>query len=80
MKAYYTELDKKEILIGQKERHLDARQLKDIPIFFVVGRSRSGTTLLRTLFDAHQKVFEPHEMPGLRLFHHLQQYTSSSPL
>jgi len=61
MKAYYTELDKKEILIGQKERHLDARQLKDIPIFFIVGRPRSGTTLLRTLFDAHPNVVVPPE-------------------
>lgn len=58
---YYTELDKKKILIGQQERHLDARQLKDIPIFFVVGRPRSGTTLLRTLFDAHPNVIVPPE-------------------
>ncbi len=35
--------------------------LKDIPIFFVVGRPRSGTTLLRTLFDAHPNVSFPPE-------------------
>jgi len=61
MKSYYTELDKKEILIGQKERHLSSRQLMDIPIFFIVGRPRSGTTLLRTLFDAHPNVIVPAE-------------------
>ncbi len=61
MKEFYTELDQREILIGQRERHLDARQLKDIPVFFVVGRPRSGTTLLRTLFDAHPNVTVPPE-------------------
>lgn len=34
---------------------------KGIPIFFVVGRPRSGTTLLRTLFDAHPNVLVPPE-------------------
>ncbi len=61
MKAFYTELDQQKIIIGQRERHLGARQLKDIPIFFVVGRPRSGTTLLRTLFDAHPNVTVPPE-------------------
>jgi len=32
-----------------------------IPFFFVVGRPRSGTTLLRTLFDAHPSVAIPPE-------------------
>lgn len=61
MKEYYTELDQKDILIGQNEKHLDARQIQDLPIFFVVGRPRSGTTLLRTLFDAHPNVIVPPE-------------------
>ena len=61
MSDYYTELDVKEILIGQKERHLSSRQLHDIPVFFIVGRPRSGTTLLRTLFDAHPNVIVPAE-------------------
>jgi len=61
MESFYTELDEKEVLIGQKEKHLDARQIKEIPIFFVVGRPRSGTTLLRTLFDAHPNVIVPPE-------------------
>jgi hypothetical protein len=61
MSDFYTEINEEKILIGQKERHLDARQLKDIPIFFVVGRPRSGTTLLRTLFDAHPNTVVPPE-------------------
>lgn len=32
-----------------------------IPFFFIVGRPRSGTTLLRTLFDAHPSVAIPPE-------------------
>jgi len=36
-------------------------ELNNIPFFFVVGRPRSGTTLLRTLFDAHPNVSFPPE-------------------
>ncbi len=36
-------------------------KIKDIPFFFIVGRPRSGTTLLRTLFDAHPNVIIPLE-------------------
>jgi len=36
-------------------------QIADIPFFFVVGRPRSGTTLLRTLFDAHPNISFPPE-------------------
>ncbi len=61
MKDYFTELDHAKILIGQKDRYLSARQLEDIPFFFVVGRPRSGTTLLSTLFDAHPNVKFPPE-------------------
>ena len=35
--------------------------IANIPMFFVVGRPRSGTTLLRTLFDAHPEVTFPPE-------------------
>ena len=42
-------------------RKLDIAQLKEIPIFFIVGRPRSGTTLLRTLFDAHPNSIVPPE-------------------
>jgi hypothetical protein len=34
----------------------DKESLKKLPVFFIVGRERSGTTLLRTLFDAHPNV------------------------
>ena len=61
MNEYYTELDKEKIIIGQGEKHLSASQLKNIPVFFIVGRPRSGTTLLRTLFDAHPNVIVPAE-------------------
>ncbi len=34
-----------------------------LPFFFIIGRARSGTTLLRTLFDAHPNVMIPIESP-----------------
>jgi hypothetical protein len=33
------------------------------PIFFIIGRPRSGTTLLRVLFEAHPHVIVPPESP-----------------
>jgi hypothetical protein len=40
---------------------IDKNRIKELPIFFIVGRERSGTTLLRTLFDAHPNVSIPVE-------------------
>lgn len=37
------------------------KELDNIKIFFIIGRPRSGTTLLRTLFDAHKNVNIPYE-------------------
>jgi len=37
------------------------QSLRELPVFFIVGRPRSGTTLLRTLFDAHPNVCIPPE-------------------
>ncbi len=34
-----------------------------VPLFFILGRPRSGTTLLKTLFDAHPNVVIPPELP-----------------
>jgi hypothetical protein len=34
-----------------------------VPFFFILGRPRSGTTLLKTLFDAHPNVKIPPELP-----------------
>lgn len=36
-------------------------QVSKIPFFFVVGRARSGTTLLRCIFDAHPQIVFPLE-------------------
>lgn len=35
----------------------------ELPFFFIIGRPRSGTTLLRTLLDAHPAVNVPPEYP-----------------
>jgi len=38
-----------------------------LPMFFILGRPRSGTTLFRMLFDAHPGVIIPPEFPILPL-------------
>ncbi len=38
-------------------------KIKDIPLFFILGRPRSGTTMLASLFDAHPNVALPFECP-----------------
>jgi hypothetical protein len=40
---------------------MELKELDNIKIFFILGRPRSGTTLLRTLFDAHTNVSIPYE-------------------
>jgi hypothetical protein len=37
--------------------------LSNIPMFFIIGRPRSGTTMLRLLFEAHPHVTIPPESP-----------------
>lgn len=37
--------------------------INTIPFFFIIGRPRTGTTLIRTLFDAHPNVVIPVESP-----------------
>lgn len=39
--------------------------VSNLPFFFIMGRPRSGTTLLRTLLDAHPEVKVPPEYPVL---------------
>ncbi len=39
----------------------DIQKIASLPVFFILGRPRSGTTLLRTLFDAHPNVATPIE-------------------
>lgn len=43
--------------------NINQDDLKNIPFFFVIGRPRSGTTLLRTLLDAHPNIVIPFESP-----------------
>lgn len=38
----------------------------NLPFFFIIGRPRSGTTMLRTLFDAHPNVTIPLECPLIK--------------
>lgn len=38
-------------------------EIDKIKLFFIIGRPRSGTTLLRTLLDAHPNVIVPTECP-----------------
>jgi hypothetical protein len=40
-----------------------------VPFFFILGRPRSGTTLLKTLFDAHPNVKIPAESPVFLLLY-----------
>lgn len=42
---------------------MNLSEVEKIPFFFIIGRPRSGTTLLRTLFDAHPNIIVPHEFP-----------------
>jgi len=44
--------------------HLDG-----IPVFFVIGRPRSGTTMLRTILDAHPNVSIPLESRVISFLH-----------
>ena len=40
-----------------------AKEKSQLPMFFIIGRPRSGTTLLRLLFEAHPHVLIPPESP-----------------
>lgn len=44
-------------------------KLNQTPMFFIVGRPRTGSTLLRTLFDAHPNVVIPQEWPMILALH-----------
>ncbi|MFH0896201.1 MAG: sulfotransferase [Bacteroidota bacterium] len=55
--------------------------IKQLPIFFIVGSPRSGTTLLRFLFDAHPNVTIPLEFPFILYYHkiygHIKKWTEN---
>ncbi|MBP8033101.1 MAG: sulfotransferase [Bacteroidia bacterium] len=40
---------------------MDYKEINNIPMFFIVGRARSGTTLLQTMLDAHPSIIVPGE-------------------
>jgi len=42
---------------------METVNMNKIPFFFILGRPRSGTTLLKMLFDAHPNVKIPPELP-----------------
>lgn len=44
---------------------MSGENFSPLPLFFIMGRPRSGTTLLSTLFDAHPNVKIPPEFPIL---------------
>jgi hypothetical protein len=54
------------------------------PFFFILGRPRSGTTLLKTLFDAHPNVKIPPELPIFlplyQRFKHVRRWDSAQIL
>ncbi|MBT3208194.1 MAG: sulfotransferase [Bacteroidetes bacterium] len=45
------------------DKLLNKDDVKSLPFFFIIGRPRSGTTLIRTLLDAHPNVSIPIESP-----------------
>ena len=47
----------------------DKKAIESLPFFFIIGRSRSGTTLIRTLFDAHPSVNISLECPFILSLH-----------
>lgn len=56
---------------------MKANDIKSAPFFFIIGRPRSGTTLLRTLFDAHPNVSIPLEAPVIK--HLSDKYKNVNP-
>lgn len=53
----------------QKDQPLTLEEKRNLPIFFITARPRSGTTLLRTLFDRHSNVIIPVESPFMLRFY-----------
>jgi Sulfotransferase family len=45
--------------------HNQAKEITKTPFFFIIGRPRSGTTMLRTMLDAHPNVLIPLEFSNL---------------
>lgn len=45
------------------DKPVGSQHISSVPLFFIIGRPRSGTTLLRILFEAHPHVLIPPESP-----------------
>ncbi|HOX78328.1 MAG TPA: sulfotransferase [Bacteroidales bacterium] len=45
------------------DQRIEDQAIATLPVFFIIGRPRSGTTLLRLLFEAHPHVLIPPECP-----------------
>ncbi len=63
-------------------KKLNAEEIIKLPFFFIIGRPRTGTTLLRSLMDAHRNVIIPLEGPIiLQLYgkyHHITNWTKEN--
>jgi len=44
-------------------QNIGKKDSASVPLFFIIGRPRSGTTLVRMLFEAHPNVVVPPESP-----------------
>ncbi|HKK66881.1 MAG TPA: sulfotransferase [Bacteroidales bacterium] len=53
----------------QESNTLTLEEKRNLPIFFITARPRSGTTLLRTMFDRHSNVIIPVESPFMLRFY-----------
>lgn len=54
---------------------MTAKEINKLPVFFIVAAARSGTTLLRTILDAHPNVSIP---PESKLIIHLKSKYNNS--
>jgi hypothetical protein len=45
---------------------MNLSEVEKTPFFFIIGRPRSGTTMLKSLFDAHPNIIVPIEFPIIR--------------
>ncbi len=49
------------LVLLKNYQKLEAEKIKNLPFFFIIGRPRTGTTLLQLFFDAHPNVQIPSE-------------------
>lgn len=68
----------------QKRQPLSLQQKRSLPMFFIIARPRSGTTMLRTLFDRHSNVVIPVESPFILRYYlkyrHVKNWTKEKIL